>query len=378
MKTSTIRRQVLGAAHIAALAFALSGCATSGGIAEHQTVVSAEGDVVEDELQPTAEERAEYILHAEYLAEVEPSTLTDPCKDAVDIDEMPMLDDTRRMLEETLCTAALWADGLLGDPGDVEAARKVHGHLEISANYSQFDGEKYRVRFDVRAELPTLKNRLNAFIGRDNENDFLRDRSEGFALRSQFPRVDDQEGWLGGLGYNLPDTDRLRSEFRVGVNGLNPPKVFVQWRTRFNIYASQTNVFYVRATPFWNSKDGGGLTTNFDVSQVLGPTRLLRLSTAATRSQKTTGIDWRSALILYQNLGSGRAIAAESFVRGSTQAAEPLGEFGERLIYREPILKRRLWVEVILGYSWPRNDPSLPRDGSFGTGLSIDLPFGKS
>jgi hypothetical protein len=288
-----------------------------------------------------------------------------------------MLDETRRLLEETLCSTALWADSLFGEKGDIEAARKVHGHIELSGGYSQFEGSKIRFRVDVRAELPTLKHRVNAFLGRDNENDFLRDRSEGFALRSQFPRLDDREGWLGGLGYSLPETDRLRSEFRVGVHGLNPPQVFVQWRMRLNIYSDLDDIYYLRATPFWNSDDGVGLTTNFDMSHVLSPTRLVRLSTAATRSQSTDGIDWRTAVILYQNLREGRAIAFETFVRGVTQAEVPLAEFGLRTIFRQPLLQQKLFLELILGYSWPRVDPLLPRDGAVGTGMSIDMPFGK-
>jgi hypothetical protein len=321
---------------------------------------------------PELEEREE----AEYLAELPEALLIDPCAQET-AEDAPMLDETRRLLEETLCGAALWVDSLFGEPGDIAAARKVHGHIELSGNYSQFEGTKVRLRVDVRAELPTLKNRLNAFIGRDNENDFLRDRSEGFALRSQFPRLDDEEGWLGGLGYGLPETDRLRSEFRVGVHGLNPPKAFVQWRTRYNIYSDVNDVYYLRATPFWNSKDGFGLTTNFDMSHVLSPTRLIRLSTAATRSEATAGIDWRNAVIVYQNLRQGRAVALEGFVRGSTQAPEPLGEYGVRAVYRQPIVRDKLFVEAILGYGWPRVDPLLPREGSVGTGLSIDMPFGK-
>jgi hypothetical protein len=327
---------------------------------------------------PAVSPDPEELARAEYEGERAPPTPANPCKEELATDSMPMLDETRRILEETTCSAALWADSLFGEKGDIEAARKVHGHVEISGAYSQFEGSKFRFRMDVRAELPSLKHRLNAFIGRDNENDFLRDRSEGFALRSQFPRLDDRESWLGGLGYALPETDRFRSEFRVGVHGLGPPQLFVQWRTRLNIYADERNVFYVRMTPFWNTDDGVGLTGNFDWSHVLSATRLLRLSTAATRSQKTEGIDWRSAVIYYQSLREGRAVALENFVRGSTKAAEPLGEYGMRVVYREPIFMQRLYVETIIGYSWPRNDPSLPRDGSFGTGVSIDMPFGKT
>lgn len=299
-----------------------------------------------------------------------------PC-DQSEHDEVPIVDDTRRLLEETLCSTALWVDGIFGDKGDIAAARRVRGYLEVSTAYSEFEGTKVRVRMNVRADLPVLKRRLSAFVGRDNEDDYVRDRSEGFALRSQFPRLDDREGWLAGLGYGLPGSGRLESDFRFGARGLNPPKVFVQWRNRYNIYADPNDVVYVRGTPFWNSKDGLGFTSSLDYSHVLTPVLLVRLGNAATVSEETEGVDWRSALILYQNLGEKRAIAYEAFVRGTTDVPEPLGEYGGRAIYRHPLARDKLFGELVLGYSWPRDDPALEREGSVGVGISVEMPFGQ-
>src|SRR6185295_1015200 len=52
-------------------------------------------------------------------------------------DEGALLDDTRRVLEETFCGAALWFDGLFGGEPDVENARAVSGRAEISTLYTQ-------------------------------------------------------------------------------------------------------------------------------------------------------------------------------------------------------------------------------------------------
>ena len=293
-------------------------------------------------------------------------------------DALVFVDDTQALLAETSCRAALWIDGLFGDHDDLDAAKRTHGYLETSVRHSEFDGTDLRTRLRVRFELPNIKERLSAFVGREDEDDFVRDRSEGFALRSQFPRVDDEEEWLAGLGYSLPDSRRLRANVKVGAASLRDPRVFVQGRLHYTLYSDPDDVVYARATPFWNSRIGFGLTTGLDYSHVLTPTLLARWTGVGTVSERTEGLNWLSAVILYQNLRDQRAIAYEGFVRGETRALEPLYEYGARAIYRHPLVPERLYGEFIVGYSFPRTDPNATRDGSYEVGFGLELPFGRS
>lgn len=293
-------------------------------------------------------------------------------------EDVMIVDDTQALLAETSCRAALWLDGLFGDRDDLEAAKRTHGYLETSVSHSEFDGTDFRTRLRVKFELPNIKQRLSAFIGREDEDDFVRDRSEGFALRSQFPRVEDQDEWLAGLGYSLPDSRRLRSSVKVGAASLRDPRVFVQGRLHYTVYSDPDDVLYTRLTPFWNSRVGFGVTSAIDYSHVLTPSLLARWSNVGTVSEKTEGMNWLSAVILYQNLREQRAIAYEGFVRGETEAPEPLYEYGARAIYRHPLVMNRLYGEFVLGYSFPRTDPTLPREGSYQVGFGIELPFGSA
>lgn len=296
------------------------------------------------------------------------------CRMPVD-NQVRFVDETRRRLHETVCGAALWFDGLFGE-GDIAAARSTHGRVELSYGGSEFYGRELRLRFHARVKLPALKERLSAFVGRDSDEDFVRDRTEGLALRSQFPRVDDQEEWLAGLGYALPEAHRFKLDFRVGARSLRRPKVFAQGRASYNAYSDRYNLVYFRLTPFVNNLDGFGATASADLSHALAVTQLLRWGTIGTITQESPGLDWRSALILYQNLRAQRAIAYETFVRGLTAAAEPLAEYGARTIYRHPLLGARLFGELVFGYSWPKSDPALEREGSFGASLGLEMPFG--
>lgn len=288
-----------------------------------------------------------------------------------------MVDDMQQTMEETTCAAALWLDGLFGEPRNLDTARRTSGFLETSVNWSDFKGWDERVRFRVRFRLLNLKNRVSAVFGRDNEDDVVRDRSEGFAVRSALPRGAEDDSWLAGLGYSFPGSKRFKTDFRVGVASLAHPRTYVQQRARYIVYSDEEDLFYVRGTAFWNNRQGFGFTTGADYSRTLTETLLLRFTNVGTVSQETEGLDWFSGLILYQNLREERAMAYELLIRGQTDEPEPLYEYGGRVVYRHPLLPRRLYAELLAGYSWPREDPDAEREGSPQVGLSIEMPFGQ-
>lgn len=291
-------------------------------------------------------------------------------------DPVVVIDETKRRLHETLCGASLWFDGLFGT-GNVAAARSAHGLLETSVSHSEFEGTKTRVRFNARVDLPALERRVSAFIGRDDDEEFVQDRTEGLGLRSQFPRVTDQEEWLAGLGYALPEAHRFKFDFRVGARGVAHPTVFARARISYNAYSDARNLVHLRTTPFIDNKVGLGLTSSMDIDHALTPACLLRWGNIGTVSEESAGLDWRSAAIAYQNLRELRAVAGEVFVRGATAAPEPIPEYGMRAIYRQPLFRARMFAELIVGYSWLKFDPLVEREGSLGTTVGLELPFGK-
>lgn len=289
--------------------------------------------------------------------------------------QVAVIDDASQAVHETVCGAALWFDGLFGER-DLASARSAHGRVELSTAHSEFEGEEVRVRFDMSVDLPAFERRLHAFVGRDNEDDIAQDRAEGLGLRSQVSQLDRVEDWFAGLGYRLKDDWNIRSEVRVGVRGLAHPEAFAQLRNNFLAYEDDNDRIQLRATPFVNNLDGLGFTARADFDHALTLTRLLRWDSIATIAEDISGMQWRTAVVLYQNLRRLRAIAFEAFERGVTTAPVPVVEYGARAIYRQPFFDGRLFGELVVGYSWPRVDPVLDREGSAGVTAGIELPFG--
>ena len=288
-----------------------------------------------------------------------------------------LLDTASRRLHQTVCGAALWFDGLFGER-DLDAAMKSYGHVELATAYSEFYGTQTRVRFIARVKLPAMEERLSAFVGIDDEDAYARDRSEGNALRSR-RRPTDRETFLLGLGFAGVTGDRFQSDFQVGVRDVSLPQVFAQNRFNYIPYSSTLNRLILRITPFWNNRDRFGATTHTSFDHIVDEALLLRWSTAVTKSEDIAGTDWRTAAILYQNLRGSHALAYETFIRGQSAEPEPLTEFGVRGVYRRPLFwGDRLFGEFVLGYSWPREDPALEREGAADVGFGLEMPFGKA
>lgn len=285
---------------------------------------------------------------------------------------------TRRRVEEMVCTASMWFDGLFGDHYYISESRKINGTLELSDNYSQFYGNQMRLRFNAQVPLPNLNHHLSAFIGRDDDEDFVHDRFDNTTLRNNFPKVDDHEKVFAGLGYSLPGNDRFDTNFRAGLRGGIRPEAFVQSRVRYNVYADDNDLVNVRATPFYTTRDRLGVTVGADYSHVLNKKMLFRFGNVGTLSQTTKGLDWRSTLTVYQALLKIRSgLAYELFIRGETGDDVPLHEYGVQSTFRHPMFGGKLYGEWALGYSFPREDLKDHRAGSYLLGVSVQMPFGK-
>jgi hypothetical protein len=292
-------------------------------------------------------------------------------------EEEALLDESRRRIAETFCGATLWFDGLFGGQPDIKNARAVSGRIELSTLYTEADGAQPKARLRLNYDLPNLKHRVSLFLGRDEGNEFERDRVEGFAIRSSVFGVETEDRWLAGLGYAPPGKWAERIDFRVGGRLGTAPEAFAQGRLRRNLFVGDRSVWRLRETVFYENRDGFGSTSSVDFDRVVRRDLLFRWGNVGTFSEATTGFDWRSAVVLYQNFGSRQAMAYELFVRGATDLDVAVREYGARAVYRRTLNRRWLYGEVIGGYTWPRESADRPREGSTMVGIGVELLFGR-
>jgi hypothetical protein len=353
------------AAGILAASLSMAGCAGLRPPATPSAQVAAPSEPAP--VAPEAERPAD-------TPDAAPPGLRDLCRQ--ETGDAEILDHTRQLLEETFCGATLWFDGLLGGEPDVQNARAVSGRVELSTLYTEAEGFDVKGRLRLRYNLPTFERRLNVFLGRDDRDELVEGRQEGFSIRSSVFGLETEEQWLAGLGYSPPGRWGNKLDFRVGGRLKASPEIFAQSRYRRNIFVGTRNVWRFRETVFWENHEGFGSTTSLDFDRVLRRDLLVRWGNVGTFSESTEGLSWRTAAVAYHNLHRSRAVAAELFLRGSTQAEVELREYGTRVVYRQPVGKPYLFGELIAGYTWPRFERDQPREGSTMLGLGFELLFG--
>jgi hypothetical protein len=289
-----------------------------------------------------------------------------------------LVDRAQRWLYETLCATSLWFDGLFGDDRHLGAALNSTGRIELAVLHSDYEGTDVKMRGAVRTDFPNLDRRIHAFFGRDDQDEFITDRTDRLTLRSQFINVETNEGWLAGLGYGLPGSYRQKTDFRIGGKLGHEPRIFVQGRHRRNWVLNRQNIWRARETVYWTNREGFGITSAIDYDHIFRRAMLLRWATIGTFAENTLGLEYRSAVLLYQDLPGHRAIAYETFLRGATDSEVEIRDYGARAIYRQSLLNRGWLVgEAVLGYSWPRELRIEPREGSVILGLGVEMHFGR-
>ncbi|TVP76561.1 hypothetical protein [Thioalkalivibrio sp.] len=248
---------------------------------------------------------------------------------------------------------------------------RVSGSLRVRGLYREDDGFSNDVRYRLRVQMPNVSETAYLFIGRDNEEELVRDESSAFARsQSLLPesRSDDQT-LFAGIGYFLRDNLDLRLGVRGGY------KLFAQARYRKIWWLTDDANLEFRQTLFLAVDQGLGTTSAFDYAQALTPRTAFRWRNSATISTETDGAGWSTSLGLFQAFDKQRELSLEVLARGETDAPVPTREYGVRGIWSQPIYRDWMLGEVILGHFWRRDDDDPERESSWAAGLGIEMRF---
>ena len=71
-----------------------------------------------------------------------------------------------------------------------------------------------------------------------------------------------------------------------------------------------------------------------------------------------------------------RAAIAEVFASTELDADVPIKDYGLKLAYRRAIARDWLVLELRTGVTWPRDDPTQPREPSWALGVGLEMFFG--
>jgi hypothetical protein len=286
------------------------------------------------------------------------------------------LDRTRDTLYDTMWHSAEHVDRWFGSVEDDAVYRQAHGSIAPALLYTQYDGLRAQVRFNMNFPLPQINDRIHAFVGRFDPNEFITERNEpsGAIPRTYGPPTEDQT--LLGIGYHQPDKQGSRFDAGTGIRLSIPLDPYVKGSYIFERGKSESGLFSVRETLFWQNSEGAGETTRLDLERIFEQHLLVRYTLSGTRSQKSEGLRGYSSILLLHGMADRRAVAFEVGIDGQSQAPVPLHDYGFKAAYRQAVLRRWLIAEVRTSVDWPKDFRWQHRHASLGIGVGCEMLLG--
>jgi hypothetical protein len=289
----------------------------------------------------------------------------------------PWIDRAHQGVFNAVWRSAMRMDQWFGaTPGDDEAIyMQTSGSIAPALLYDGFDGFRPKLRFQVDVPLPRLNERLHAFFGRVNHDEYVTESRPGSgAFARQYGPVQEDET-LFGLRYRSPKQGS-RFEADAGLRVTSPLDPFVKGSWRFNHGSSETTLFSFRETAFWQNSEKFGLTSRIDIERIVDQQWLLRLTLSGTISQRIEGVKSYYAFNAIRGLPDRRAFCAELFSENEHKEAVPLGNYGVKLAYRKSVTRDWLVLETRLSLTFPKDEPWQTREATWGVGVGLEMFLG--
>jgi hypothetical protein len=328
--------------------------------------VESSEEVTED--SPDADSASEEVSQEEVDAE------DDACHLPVSGD---WLDNLRRNVYRSVCGSALWFDHFFGAKRIENERHDTYGWFGSTLSWDERDGVEPRVRLRAKFALPRLSSRLNAVVGRDDRESFLRDDpQEQRAIPDPF--IDKDQEWLTGLEYRGIHGDRHDLDYGVGVDLGLPMDPYVRIRYRYQDFLGEQWFFRFRATPFWSNSEKSGASTRLELDHIISDDLLFRLGGSALWSRRSEGVEWRGGTTLYQRLSDRRAMAWRLLAWGESDTDVPLEGYGGEVTYRQRVWKEWLYLELEARLAARREEPEEEREWVPRLGFGFEMRFGEA
>ncbi|MBW3564817.1 MAG: hypothetical protein KY459_08835 [Acidobacteria bacterium] len=298
----------------------------------------------------------------------------DPCSVENDPDE-PRLDQFRREVFESVCESAAWFDGFFGNQRFDEEARRTNGRVGALLVYDEFEGVEIDGTLKVRVDFPNLEHRVNAFLGREDTQDFLSGTERQLDFLPAFFEREGNQDWLLGLGYRPVGNDRSSLDFDVGIEVESPIDPFVRGQYRYLWLIGDDSLLRARQTLYWTNQRGVGTGTRVDFERPVGTRTLVRWVGNVIHDDETEGLDWDTGITLYHGFSNDRAASWFIGIDGETERVVPIEVYGTRVTYRQRMLREWFFGQVVTGVTWPKDDPTQSRDLAWHIGFGFEIFF---
>ena len=202
---------------------------------------------------------------------------------------------------------------------------------------------EYDVRFDANINLPSFEHRLKLVVNNSDDDDELLRGIEDRATRRQ--RVENDEDELAGLRLRVVDKTRFKADVDAGLKF--KPEVVPKLRARFRVSRDlgKWNV-NLSESVFWESDDGFGEKTQFEMRRRLDDQTVFRSITAATWTETTKGVALGHTFLLSHQLSDKTVAILKVGMTGRTEEDSGVKEYNLRLAMLRQTYRKWLVLEL--------------------------------
>jgi hypothetical protein len=286
------------------------------------------------------------------------------------------LGEMRDQTHSSLCKAVKSIDSWFGKDHEFDG-EVFSGKVILGFRQDEETGFDPKLRIRIRAQLPNVSKRFNAFIGRTDEDAFITDsRVTGIDGLSNDLK-DEDASWLIGLGYRNPNRQGFDTSIGAKISsGIQP---YAKLRYRYHLKTAENQSARATQTLFWKNDDGIGTTTNLQYGYKFNKKRLVSLGFGATYRKDTEIWDTGSSITLYNKLSNNRGLALKAYVYGESgdKSQVNVPEYGISLSYRQPFLRPWLVLKTSIENRWAHEREIDPRESYAKLGMQLEMSFGK-
>ena len=286
---------------------------------------------------------------------------------------LELVDRVRSRTHENMCRSVAWFDGLFGDEHEFDD-RDFRGKLAIGFREDEMDGFDPRVRVRIKTKLPNVSSRLNAFIGRVEEDSYIsntevdQDSINTVGLRST---NDDEDEWLFGLGYRNPKDRDNGFDYSIGgklSSGFNP---YAKITHRHLFEPKDNNYWRTTQTLFWRGDESFGVSTRLDYTKIMTDRDIVEWDTSAKYTEEAEQWEWVTSTSWHHSFTRTRGLSSRVYVRGEEKNEVSIPEYGLSFTYIREVLRPWLFVETGVDFRWEKEH----RDASYKSATRLALQF---
>lgn len=239
---------------------------------------------------------------------------------------------------------------LLYDPQQLMDAKGSRVVVSPALELQEADGASFGLRIKGRLMLPRFSDRLELVFDSDDD---LTDVAPDLPLPREIGLRPSDEG-SASLRYRLSDDLKFKPSLEAGLKFKPEPVPRLGLRLRLNTRRTWITTRLTQ-TFFWESQEGWGERTIFDLERARRDRYLCRLSSSVLWTENSDGLQGGQTFQYFRYLSGRRAIGLKLGAFGPLEPSAYVETYSAHLVWRRRVHRQWLFLELEPGIDWPRD-----------------------